>query len=214
MHTLISVLHIVLCLFLIIVVLLQPGKGGDISAAFGGGSTQTVFGSRGATTFLQKLTAYAAITFMLTTITLAWYSNDDAQRGSVINPEALKQLEGETAPVASPAPEAAAPNTALPATVPALEGVAPAGEAAPGTAPAPDGVAPPTDSGAAAPSGPSGSAAPTGPAGAPNTPVIRTAPADSAAAPAVSAGPGSSSAGGLPPAHPPMAPRPVEPGAR
>jgi preprotein translocase subunit SecG len=97
MHTLVVVLHLALCVFLIIVVLLQPGKGGDVSAAFGGGSSQTVFGSRGATTFLQKLTTYAAILFMVTTITLAWFSSSDVSRASVINENVIKELEKKNA---------------------------------------------------------------------------------------------------------------------
>lgn len=58
------------CLFLIAVVLLQSGKGAEIGAAFGG-SSQTLFGSRGAATFLSKMTTVAAVVFMITSLTLA-----------------------------------------------------------------------------------------------------------------------------------------------
>ncbi len=74
METLILVIHISVCFFLIMVVLLQTGKGSDISAAFGGGGSQSVFGARGATTFLAKLTTGAAAIFMLTSIALAYFS--------------------------------------------------------------------------------------------------------------------------------------------
>jgi len=57
---------------LIFIVLLQQGKGADMGAAFGGGSSQTVFGSRGATSFLHKVTVASAIIFMLTSLTLAF----------------------------------------------------------------------------------------------------------------------------------------------
>ena len=60
-------LHVLLCLFLILVVLLQQGKGADLSV-FGGGSTQTAFGARGATTLLHKLTVGSFLVFILTTL--------------------------------------------------------------------------------------------------------------------------------------------------
>ncbi len=64
-------IHVSVCIALILIVLLQRGKGADMGAAFGG-SSQTVFGSRGATSFLHKITAAAAIIFMLTSLTLAF----------------------------------------------------------------------------------------------------------------------------------------------
>lgn len=66
---LVYALHILVCVFLILVVLLQQGKGADLSV-FGGGSTQTAFGARGATTFLHKLTVASFIVFVLTTLWL------------------------------------------------------------------------------------------------------------------------------------------------
>lgn len=62
--------HIIVCIVLILVVLLQQGKGADWAGAFGGGGSQTVFGARGAGTFLTKATTTAAIIFMLTSLTL------------------------------------------------------------------------------------------------------------------------------------------------
>ena len=70
MTVLLTILHITVCFFLIAVVLLQSGKGAEMGAAFGG-SSQTIFGSRGAATFLSKLTTIAAVVFMLTSLTLA-----------------------------------------------------------------------------------------------------------------------------------------------
>ncbi|MCB1155800.1 preprotein translocase subunit SecG, partial [bacterium] len=58
--------HVVLCLFLILVILLQSGKGADMGAVFGGGGSNTVFGSSGGATFMAKLTAVAAAAFMVT----------------------------------------------------------------------------------------------------------------------------------------------------
>ena len=69
MITLLTVLHIVVCLFLILVVLLQAGKGGGMGIAFGGGGgSQTVFGSSGAGNFLTRLTSITAFLFLLNSI--------------------------------------------------------------------------------------------------------------------------------------------------
>jgi len=75
MYTITITVHVIVCLILIGVVLLQAGKGADVGAAFGG-SSQTVFGSRGAATFLSKLTVGAAVVFMLTSLTLSVLSQD------------------------------------------------------------------------------------------------------------------------------------------
>lgn len=69
MTTILIIIHILASLFLIAIVLLQGGKGAELGAAFGG-SSQTIFGSRGAATFLNKLTTAAAVVFMLTSLTL------------------------------------------------------------------------------------------------------------------------------------------------
>jgi preprotein translocase subunit SecG len=68
----IAIIHILVCLFLILIVLLQTGKGADIGAAFGGGSSQTLFGSAGPGGFLTKITTGVAIVFMITSISLAY----------------------------------------------------------------------------------------------------------------------------------------------
>jgi len=71
MKLIIILIHVSVCLGLILIVLLQRGKGSDMGAAFGG-SSQAIFGSRGATTFLHKVTAAIAIIFMLTSLGLAF----------------------------------------------------------------------------------------------------------------------------------------------
>ena len=65
-----TAVHVVVCLFLIFVVLLQSGQAADLAGAFGGGGSQTALGMRGAATILQKLTTVSAIVFMLTSLTL------------------------------------------------------------------------------------------------------------------------------------------------
>jgi preprotein translocase subunit SecG len=73
METLVKILHVMVCLFLMLTVLLQAGKGGGMGAAFGGGSSMgTVFGGSGAGNFLRRLTVGAAVIFMITSMTLAW----------------------------------------------------------------------------------------------------------------------------------------------
>lgn len=70
MTTILLIIHVIVCIFLIAVVLMQSGKGAEIGAAFGG-SSQTLFGSRGAATFLNKVTTVVAIIFMLTSLGIA-----------------------------------------------------------------------------------------------------------------------------------------------
>jgi preprotein translocase subunit SecG len=65
------ILHVIVCLFLCLVVLLQQGRGADLAGAFGGGGSQTAFGARGATTLLHKLTAVFFCLFVITSMALA-----------------------------------------------------------------------------------------------------------------------------------------------
>jgi len=78
MSTLITVLHVIVCLFLMLTVLLQSGKGGGMGAAFGGGNAATVFGGSGASSFLRRLTAVAGTVFMITSMVLAFLASHNA----------------------------------------------------------------------------------------------------------------------------------------
>lgn len=78
MSTLITVLHVIVCLFLMLTVLLQSGKGGGMGAAFGGGNAATVFGASGASSFLKRLTAVAGTIFMITSMVLAFIASHNA----------------------------------------------------------------------------------------------------------------------------------------
>lgn len=80
---LLVVLHIILCVFLILVVLLQAGKGADMGTTFGAGSSQTVFGSGGAAPFLTKLTSAIAVLFMLTSISLTVMSSRQVKKSVI-----------------------------------------------------------------------------------------------------------------------------------
>ena len=68
MSAVITVLHVIVCIFMIAVILLQRGKGAEIGAVFGGAGSSTVFGSRGAGNFLTKLTTASAVIFMVTSL--------------------------------------------------------------------------------------------------------------------------------------------------
>lgn len=124
MTTFITVLHVMVCLILIVVVLLQRGKGAEIGAVFGGGASSTVFGSRGAGNFFTRLTTGAAIVFMLTSLTLSYMattSSTDTLFPDGVPLEDAPAADAEPAPddspfvevpvVAEPQPEAAAEET-------------------------------------------------------------------------------------------------------
>jgi len=109
MFTLIVVLHIVVSVALILVILLQTGKGSDIGAVFGGGSSQTLFGSTGPTSFLSKLTAGAAIIFMLTSLFLAYFSGTGGTRSIMKSGAGAPVQTMPSPPVSMPAPPAGVP---------------------------------------------------------------------------------------------------------
>lgn len=108
---LLETIHILVCIFLILVVLLQQGKGADLSV-FGGGTTQTAFGARGATTLLHKLTVASFVIFILTTISIAIvqnrYGGASVMRG-VASRTAASTPARKPLPAAVPKPAAAPP---------------------------------------------------------------------------------------------------------
>jgi preprotein translocase subunit SecG len=126
LQILFTIVHVVVCLFLVIVVLLQSGKAADLAGAFGGMGSQTAFGPRGAATVLSKATTIAAAVFMLTSLSLAIMATRNAGTSSSV----LERQKGATQK-GTPAP--AAPGPAGPAQpAPALPGqqvpAAPAGQ--------------------------------------------------------------------------------------
>ena len=102
----VATLHVIVCVILVLVVLLQSGKGADLAGAFGGGATQTAFGSRGPASFLSKMTTVAAVIFMLTSIGLSMISTK-TERKSVLETGGRQQT---TLP-ASKVPAAQKPAT-------------------------------------------------------------------------------------------------------
>jgi preprotein translocase subunit SecG len=122
MYTALIILHVLVAFIMVGVILLQSGKGAEIGAAFGG-SSQTVFGARGANTFLGKLTAVSATIFMVTSLSLAIMSKQ-------------RNYSPASAPAApSPASDSPAPSQSSPAPVPASP--AAADPANPPSSPAP-----------------------------------------------------------------------------
>ena len=111
MTILLTFIHVIVCLFLIVVVLLQSGKAADLAGAFGGMGSQTAFGPRGSATLLSKATTLAAAIFMITSLTLAiMATRGAASSGSV--------LERQKAPAKSAPAQSGPAKTATP-TVPA-----------------------------------------------------------------------------------------------
>ncbi len=106
METFLIIIHYLICFFLIVVILLQAGKGADIGAVFGGAS-QTIFGSRGPATFLSKITAGVAIAFLGTSIWLAHISKTRTI-GSVLDKAPITEQAPANAPAEAAPPEAPA----------------------------------------------------------------------------------------------------------
>ncbi len=104
MTALIVIIHIIVCLALILIVLLQTGKGADMGAVFGGAGSQTLFGSTGATTFLTKLTTIAAIVFMLTSLSLA-YIGKSGNKSIVSDVKTESQMPPQQSPLPGPVPQ-------------------------------------------------------------------------------------------------------------
>jgi preprotein translocase subunit SecG len=100
MYTLLVIIHVIVCTLMIGAILLQSGKGAEIGAAFGG-SSQTVFGSRGPANFLSKFTVVTAFVFMLTSLSLAILAKNRTFSSTVID---LNQKPAPTAPATPAAP--------------------------------------------------------------------------------------------------------------
>ncbi|MCG6928512.1 MAG: preprotein translocase subunit SecG [Acidobacteria bacterium] len=125
LYYLIISVHVIACLLLIAIVLLQQGKGQDLASAFGGGGSQTAFGPRGSATVLSRATTILAALFMITSLTL-----------SVLKPGRSSVLDQVPETVATPAPAESGEETApAPAPVPP-DDAADTGNSAPAEAPA------------------------------------------------------------------------------
>ncbi|HYZ84939.1 MAG TPA: preprotein translocase subunit SecG [Bryobacteraceae bacterium] len=126
---LLTIIHIIVCAFLILVVLLQSGKAADLAGAFGGMGSQTAFGPRGSATLLSKLTTGAAALFMITSLSLSVAATKNAGRsGSVLErtkapaqPKGAAPANPGKRPTVSVQQEGQAPSAPQPIPVPESE---------------------------------------------------------------------------------------------
>src|SRR5512142_2073691 len=94
MYIAVLIVHVLVCIFLIIVVLLQSGKAADLAGAFGGMGSQTAFGPRGSATLLSKATSISAVDFMITSLSLSILATRNAGLGTTV----LESSPATTAP--------------------------------------------------------------------------------------------------------------------
>ena len=122
MYILLLFVHVIVCLFLIIVVLLQSGKAADLAGAFGGMGSQTAFGPRGSATLLSKATTISAVIFMVTSLSLSILATRSAGLGTSVLETSPKTSVPKNAPVqvpvTIPGQQAPAGSTTVPLQVP------------------------------------------------------------------------------------------------
>ncbi len=94
---LLLVIHLVLAVTIVVLVLLQQGKGADMGAAFGGGSSQSLFGARGSGNFLSRLTTILVATFFITSLTLAYLYTRAGEDRSILEGTVMEQAQEQTA---------------------------------------------------------------------------------------------------------------------
>ena len=126
MYILLLIVHVIVCLFLIIVVLLQSGKAADLAGAFGGMGSQTAFGPRGSATLLSKATTISAVLFMVTSLSLSILATRNAGLGTSVLESAPKTSAPKSAPV-----QPQVPSTTVPLQMPPAATQQPAAPATP-----------------------------------------------------------------------------------
>ena len=118
MYILLLILHVIVCLFLIIVVLLQSGKAADLAGAFGGMGSQTAFGPRGSATLLSKATTISAVIFMVTSLSLSILATRSAGLGTSVLETSPKTSVPKTAPIPVTIPGQQTPAGSVTAPLP------------------------------------------------------------------------------------------------
>ena len=122
MYAFLLALHLIVCLCLVAVILVQSGKGGGLAGGAFGGATQTVFGGRGATDFITRATVVLGVLFFVTSLSLALITTRGNVGGRSVVSEAAKRAAGAAPPAGAPpatgAPTGTAPATPAPATPP------------------------------------------------------------------------------------------------
>jgi len=115
MQEVVLIIHVIVAVFLVALILLQQGKGADAGAAFGGGSSQSVFGSSGSATFLTRLTSILATIFFVTSLSLAYFLNKEIKPSSITEKstvEAPAEAQSQQIPAVPKVPE---PDSGVPA---------------------------------------------------------------------------------------------------
>lgn len=115
MQQLLLVFHVLICAALVILVLIQQGKGAEMGAAFGSGASQTLFGSQGSGSFLMKITGLCAALFFITSLTLGYLAGHQSKQDplqNIIN--AAAQAPAKTIPKAPVATQQEAPQNQIP----------------------------------------------------------------------------------------------------
>jgi preprotein translocase subunit SecG len=119
MVILLTIVHVIVCLFLAVVVLLQSGKAADLAGAFGGMGSQTVFGPRGSATVLSKATTVAAALFMMTSLSLSIISTRNGKGAPAIFDKTVKTTPVQQKSATPAAPGATQTTVPIPAAAPA-----------------------------------------------------------------------------------------------
>lgn len=123
MYYLVLLVHVIVCIFLIIVILLQSGKAADLAGAFGGMGSQTAFGPRGSATLLSKATTISAVLFMITSMALSIMATRNAGLGATVledkstTPAPTKSVPAQPAPAPTTAPITVTPEGGKPQTI-------------------------------------------------------------------------------------------------
>src|SRR5664279_3420849 len=123
MYILLLIVHVIVCIFLIIVVLLQSGKAADLAGAFGGMGSQTAFGPRGSATLLSKATTISAVLFMVTSMSLSILASRSAGLGTtVLQDVKAPPAKAMPAPVPQQKPMTLTPEGGKPIEIPVQQG--------------------------------------------------------------------------------------------
>jgi preprotein translocase subunit SecG len=134
-YTILTIVHVLVCVFLIVVVLLQSGKAADLAGAFGGMGSQTAFGPRGSATLLSKATTGSAIVFMLTSLSLSIMATRQTGVGSTVldkHPGSAAPKQTAPSPSTSVTPAAPPQTTTQPGATPMQPVTSGSGEVKPG----------------------------------------------------------------------------------
>jgi preprotein translocase subunit SecG len=129
MTVVLTIIHVIVCFFLVVVVLLQSGKAADLAGAFGGMGSQTAFGPRGSATLLSKATTLAAAVFMVTSMTLAILATRGAaSSGSILEKQKAPVKTAPVQPGKQTGPITVTPQGGQPTQVPLPNAAPPAGQ--------------------------------------------------------------------------------------